>query len=137
MNRQIAFPWLGSLVIAMGTAAVAWGAEPTVILAKDRSWSASTVSKGAEESPLWSAATASGENGMLMRWPSRAKLKPVVAETDLRILVLTGTFTIEWGNEYRELGPGGLLTIPKGIAHTLGCEAAGECLFLVHKAANP
>jgi hypothetical protein len=114
-----------------------WSAEPSSTLAKDRAWSASAVAKGAEESALWSTAAAGGENGTLMRWPSRTKAKPVVADQDLRILVLTGTFTVEWGKEYRELGPGGFLTVPKGLEHTLGCEAAGECLFLVHKAATP
>jgi hypothetical protein len=137
MSRCIGFKSCASLLLGVVFASTAGSAEPSVTLSKDRAWSASSVAKGAQESPLWGATAAGSESGVLMRWASRTKVKAVVAEQDLRILVLTGTFTIEWGDEYRELGPGGLLTIPKGTQHALGCEAAGECLFLVHKAATP
>jgi hypothetical protein len=137
MSRRISFMSSACLSLAAVMASTAWSADPSVVVAKDRAWSASSVAKGAEESSLWTTSAAGGENGMLTRWPSRTKVKPVVAEQDLRILVITGTFTVEWDKEYRELGPGGFVTIPKGTEHTLGCEAAGECLFLVHKAATP
>jgi quercetin dioxygenase-like cupin family protein len=58
-----------------------------------------------------------------------------VLSQDLHVVVLAGTLTVTVGSTYRELGPGSYVGIPKGVAHVLGCEAAGECRLLFHQGA--
>ncbi len=120
-----------ALLATVATVVVS-AADPVVSTARERAWVKSSAAAGAEEAFLWGSA-ASSDQGVLTRWPSRTKLKPTSQADDLHILVLAGTFTVEYGQQYRELGPGGFALIPGGVLHTLGCEAAGECLFLVHR----
>jgi glyoxylate utilization-related uncharacterized protein len=127
-------PRCASIALLLGLVGTipAWSDDATATIAKDRVWSKSDVVAGAQESAVWGSA-GSANQGVLIRWPSRAKAKSATSGAALNILVLTGTFTVEWGGQYRELGPGGVVQIPHGLTHTLGCEAAGECMFLVHR----
>lgn len=139
MNNAYTGSWIrrAALICSIGAlCSAATAGEPTVTNARDRVWAKSSVAKGAEEAVLW-ANGSTREEGVLKRWPSRTKLKATTNEVELHILVLAGTFTIDAGGQYRELGPGGFALIPAGTEHTLGCEAAGECLFLVHRGGDP
>ena len=86
---------------------------------------------GARQAVLWGDPKSS-DNGSLLRWAFNSKVTDMVRTQDVHIVVLSGTFTVSIGNDYREFGPGAAVTIPKGIKHTLGCEASGECKFVVH-----
>ena len=87
---------------------------------------------GARQALLWGDPKG-GEHGTLNRWKFNTKLPARVSSQDVRIVVLTGTFTLEAeGVGYREFGPGWLLVLPRGFKHTLGCEASGECNFVMH-----
>ena len=129
MKRNHLVPAL--TLLAALVSSFASSADLTTVTARDRSWMNSSVAAGAEQASLWGDEL--GDQGLLLRWPSRTKLKPATLDHDVHIVVMNGTFTVEWGDQYRELGPGGYASIPRGTSHVLGCEAAGECLLLVHR----
>jgi hypothetical protein len=110
----------------------AQAADPvTLMTAKDLKWVDVAQPKGARQAVLWGDVKA-GENAVLVRWPFNSKLPDLVRTQDVHIVVLAGTFTAEIEGGYREFGPSGVIVIPKGMKHTLGCEAAGECRFVMH-----
>ena len=104
---------------------------PTLLTAKEVQWKDLSEPAGAKQAALWGDAS---NSGTLVRWKFNTKVPNVVREKDVHILVLAGTFTIDVGGKYKEFGPGGYLSIAKGVKHSMGCEAAGECTFLVHEA---
>jgi hypothetical protein len=105
--------------------------KPTLQTARELKWVDVPELAGARQAPLWGDPR-SGDNGTLVRWRINTRLRDLVRTQDLHIVVLTGTVTITVQGEYREFGPGGFLSVPKGVPHSLGCEASGECRFLVH-----
>jgi hypothetical protein len=112
-------------------AGLACAADPASMrTAKDLKWTDAAQPKGAKQAVLWGDEKTS-ENAVLARWPFNTKLADVVRDQDVRIVVLAGTFTAEVDGGYREFGPSGVILIPKGTKHSLGCEAAGECRFLM------
>jgi quercetin dioxygenase-like cupin family protein len=119
--------------IAM-VAALDSAGPPTLKTAKELSWTDGAEPAGMKQVLLWGDPKV-GDHGLLVRWKSGTKLPERVSAHGLDIVVLTGTFTIETGGVYKEFGPGGYLGIPGGTKHILGCEAAGECKFLVHRRA--
>jgi hypothetical protein len=104
---------------------------PTLLNAKDLKWVDVAQPKGAKQAVLWGDVN-STDNGVLVRWPFNTKMPDMVRTQDVHIVVLAGTFTAEVDGAYREFGPSGVVVIPKGARHTLGCEASGECRFVVH-----
>ena len=104
---------------------------PTLLTAKELKWIELAQPPGARQAVLWGDAKAA-DNGVLVRWSFNSKAPDLVRTQDVHIVVLAGTFTVEIEGGYREFGPGGFVSIPKGVKHTLGCEAAGECRFVVH-----
>lgn len=121
------------VLLAAAAGSAAWSANLLTSTATERNWVPSTAAPGAENASLWG--NEKGDQGVLLRLPSRTKLKSATADRDMHIVVMTGTFTIKWGDKYRELGPGGYASVPSGTEHVIGCEASGECLLLVHHAA--
>ena len=83
----------------------------------------------------WGDAKAA-DQGVLVRWKFNSKLRDQTRGQDAHFVVLAGTFTAEIDGKYREFGPGGFVSIPKGVKHTLGCEASGECKFMMHTSAS-
>ena len=104
---------------------------PTLTSAKELKWTDVAQPAGAKQAVLWGDSK-SGDNGVLVRWKFNSKAPDLVRTQDVHIVVLAGTFTVEIEGGYREFGPGGFVSIPKGVKHTLGCEAAGECKLIVH-----
>jgi quercetin dioxygenase-like cupin family protein len=121
---------LAAACAALFAIAPAIAADMTLATAKELKWTDLAEPKGARQAVLWGDAT--GENAMLVRWPFNTKLTDVVRNQDVHIFVHAGTFTVDAQGTYKEFGPSGVLVIPKGVKHTLGCEAAGECRFVVH-----
>lgn len=124
-------------VLAFGSALLmpfaANAQSPVLQTAKELKWTEQAVPKGARHAVLWGDEQSS-EHGVMVRWPINTKLSNVVRTQDVHVLVLAGTFTADVEGAYREFGPGGLVVIPKGVKHSFGCEAAGECRLLVHHA---
>jgi hypothetical protein len=116
-----------TLVLA-GFPAVA--ADTTLLTAKELKWMDVSEPKGARQAVLWG--DPGGEQAVFVRWPINVKMADVVRNQDLHVFVHAGTVTVDVGGTYKEFGPSGVLVIPKGVKHTLGCEAAGECRFLIH-----
>ena len=123
---------IAALCISILAPALAQAADPPVLVsAKELKWADVDQPKGAKQAVLWGDAKSS-DNGVLVRWPFNSKMPDLVRTQDVHIVVLAGTFTAEIGGNYREFGPSGVLVIPKGVKHTLGCEASGECRFVMH-----
>lgn len=125
---------LAALLATSWTLAVPHAAHaqsPLLLTAKDLKWTDQTTPKGARQAVLWGDEQ-STEHAAMVRWPINTKLIDVVRTQDVHVLVLAGTFTVDVQGTYREFGPSGTVVIPKGLKHTFGCEAAGECRFLVH-----
>lgn len=123
---------LAVLCAAVSGVAAAHGAEaPTLWTWKDLKWTELTEPAGARQALLWGDPKA-GDHVILTRWKFNTKVPDVVRRQDLHVVVLAGTFTVEIDGGYKEFGPGGFVSIPKGVKHTLGCEAAGECRFVMH-----
>ncbi len=121
------------LCLLLYSAGLSWSQElsaPTMWSAKELKWSEIADLPGAKQTSLWNDPK-TGESGVLLRWKFNTKVPNLVRTQDVRILVLTGTFTVQTNDIYREIGPGGFINIPKGVRHTLGCEASGECKFLM------
>ena len=104
---------------------------PQWMNAKEFKWGAAAEPKGAQQAVLWGDAKSS-DNGTMLRWAFNTKSTGLVRSQDVHFVVLAGTFTVEVAGDYREFGPGAAVTIPKGVKHTLGCEASGECKLLMH-----
>lgn len=130
LNRNSINKAMMSLLLVGATIAGAADA-PTLLNAKDVKWSGVAEPKGGKQAALWGDAN-SGDSGMLVRWQYNSKLPNVVHTRDAHILVITGTFTLDIGGRYTEFGPGGFAIIPRGTKHNMGCEAVGECTFLLH-----
>lgn len=107
---------------------------PTLLTAKELKWADLSEPAGAKQAALWGNAGAA-DSGTLVRWKFNTKVPNVVRDKDVHILVLAGTFTIDVDGKYKEFGPGGYLSIARGVKHSMGCEAAGECTILVHESA--
>ncbi len=106
---------------------------PTLWTADDVRWTDVAGVAGARQALLWGDPK-TGEHGTLNRWKFNTKLPARASLHDVRIVVLTGTFTVEAeGIGYREFGPGAVVILPRGLKHTLGCEASGECNFVMHQ----
>lgn len=105
--------------------------QATFVNVKDLKWKDAATPAGAREAPLWGD-PASGDHGTAVRWKFGSKAPNLVRTQDVHVVVLAGTFTAEVGGEYREFGPGGYVSVPKGVKHSFGCEAAGECRLVVH-----
>ena len=123
---------IAALGIALLAPTVLLAADPpTLWNAKDLQWIDVAQPAGARQAVLWGDAK-STDNGVLVRWKFNSKAPDLVRTQDVHIVVFTGTFTVEIDGGYREFGPGGFISIPKGVKHSLGCEASGECKFVVH-----
>src|SRR5829696_4033538 len=116
------------LLIASLLATTALAQQAAFVNAKDLKWKALAQPAGATEAPLWGDATA-GDHATVVRWKFNSRARDYVRTQDVHVVVLAGTFTSDVGGDYREFGPGGYIFVPKGVKHTFGCEAAGECRF--------
>jgi mannose-6-phosphate isomerase-like protein (cupin superfamily) len=135
LNRHTITSAMASLLLLGATIAGA-GDAPTLLKAKDLRWTGVAEPAGAKQAPLWGD-NGSGDSAVLVSWQFNSKLADVVRARDTHIFVLTGTFTLEIGGRNTEFGPGGFAIIPRDTKHTMGCEAAGECTFLLHLSQPP
>ena len=121
------------LAAALLVPALACAADaPTLTSARELKWTDVAEPAGAKQALLWGDAK-SADSGVMVRWRFNSKMPETVRTQDLHIVVMAGTFTVEIAGGYREFGPGGFVSIPRGVKHTLGCEAAGECKFVMHR----
>ena len=109
---------------------------PTLLDSKELKWLDAATPIGAKQVMLWGDAKTI-DQGVLIRWKFNSKLRDQTRTQDAHFVVLTGTFTVEIDGKYREFGPGGFVSIPRGSKHSLGCEASGECKFLMHMISPP
>ena len=116
-----------------GLASTAAADAPTLWTSAEVKWSDVAEPPGARQASLWSD-PATGDRGTLVRWKFNTTNPARVAEADTHIVILAGTFTFDVeGSAQKQFGPGGFLSIPKGTSYKPGCEAAGECIFVLHQ----
>ena len=121
---------VAAISLALAGLLPAFAADTALFTAKELKWMDLAEPKGARQAMLWG--DPGGEHAVLVRWPFNTKVADVVRTQDAHVFVHAGTFTVEVGGTYKEFGPSGVLVIPKGVKHTFGCEAAGECRFVLH-----
>lgn len=119
-------------VALLGAGAVHAADPPTLWTWKEIKWSDLAEPAGARQALLWGDPK-TADHGTLVRWKATTKVPDLLRTQDLHVVVLAGTFTVEIEGGYKEFGPGGFARIPKGVKHTLGCEAVGECRLLMHQ----
>ena len=106
---------------------------PILWTSGDVQWTDLAEPAGARQAALWND-PATGDRGTLVRWKFNTANPARTAEADTHIVILAGTFTVEVeGSAQKQFGPGGFLGIPKGTRYQPGCEAAGECIFVLHQ----
>jgi len=128
----------GALMTGLGLiASTAAAADaPTFWTSGQVKWTDVAERAGAKQALLWSDA-ATGDKGTLNRWKFNTKNPPRADAHDTHFVVLAGTFTLDLdGAEQKQFGPGGFVSIPKGTRYAPGCEAAGECIFVMHQPAG-
>jgi quercetin dioxygenase-like cupin family protein len=125
---------LAVAVLAAATAAGAGAAEaPVFWTSTEVEWTDVAEPEGAKQALLWGDPK-TGDHGTLNRWKFNSKAPAVARSQDVHIVVLAGTFTIDReGSEQKQFGPGAFVSIPRGMKYQAGCEAAGECIFMVHQ----
>lgn len=130
MRRELAVA-----ILVTGTVAAAQAADaPVFWTSSDVKWTDVAEPEGAKQALLWGDPK-SGDHGTLNRWKFNSKAPAVTRSRDIHIVVLAGTFTVDReGSEQRQFGPGAFASIPRGVKYQAGCEAAGECIFMVHQA---
>ncbi len=131
MGNHVRIASLCAVVLLAPTLSFAADA-PTLTSAKELQWVDVAEPAGAKQAPLWGDAK-SADSGVMVRWKFNSKMPEMARAHDLHIVVMAGTFTVEIAGGYREFGPGGYVSIPRGVKHALGCEAAGECKFVMHR----
>lgn len=94
-------------------------------------WQTLAEPEGAVVAQLW-ADPGNGDRGRLMRWPAKSQLDHQVQSRDTHFVVLAGTFVVTVAGSAHEIGPGGFAEVPRGVSHSIGCEASGACMFLMH-----
>jgi hypothetical protein len=129
MSKPI--PLFAVMALALGAAAVRGADSPTLWTAAEVQWSDVPEIPGARQAHLWGRPGA--DHGTLNRWRANTKLPAATREQDLHVVVLAGTFTVEIQGTYKEFGPRSFIRVPEGVTHVLGCEAAGECVFVFHQ----
>lgn len=125
---------LAAVLVAVGSAGAATAADaPILWTSGEVMWSEVAEPAGARQASLWSD-LATGDRGTLVRWKFNTKQPARTADQDTHIVVLAGTFTLDLeGADQKQFGPGAFVSIPKGTKYESGCEAAGECIFVLHQ----
>lgn len=124
----------GAIAVALVAPPVASAADSPVIRTSGQvEWTDLAEPSGARHAPLWGEG-ASGDRARLVRWKFNTKNPARTDPHDTHFVVLAGTLTLDVeGSEQKQLGPGGFASIPKGTKYTPGCEATGECVFVLHQ----
>ena len=121
---------LVALILATPTARAA---DPVFWTSRDVKWEDAAVPEGARQAVLWTDPV-SGDRATMIRWKFNSKNPKQTAAVDTHLVILAGTFTLDVeGQDQRQFGPGAFVSLPKGTTYESGCEAAGECTFVLHQ----
>ena len=126
---------LRAVVTGVALFASAGGAAdaPTLWTSAQVEWAEVAEPAGGRQALLWKDA-ATGDKGTLNSWKFNTRNPPRTSDRDTHFVVLAGTFTVDLdGAEQKQFGPGGFVSIPRGTRYAPGCEAVGECIFVMHE----
>ncbi len=81
--------------------------------------------------PLWGN-PASGEHGMLRKFPA-GYAPPMHKHPSVeRVVVISGTIAVQYDDSHEKLlGPGSYSEVPPNTDHAVKCEQKSECVFLL------
>jgi quercetin dioxygenase-like cupin family protein len=119
------------VIILSPSVSTAQAPPPAMAEYKDMQWTDLKAPAGGKQAQLWGDANAA-DQGVMLRWRFNSRLRDQTRTQDAHYIVLAGTFTVDIAGNYREFGPGGYVSIPKGVKHTVGCEASGDCRLFLH-----
>lgn len=126
----------GLIGLCAFASAAAAADTPTFWTSSQVKWTEVAEPAGARQAPLWDD-PATGDKATLNRWKFNTKNPPRTEAHDTHFVILAGTFTLDLdGAEQKQFGPGGFVSIPKGTRYAPGCEAAGACVFVMHRPAG-
>ena len=94
-------------------------------------WQNDKALPSVQSAPLWGNA-ASGEHGMLRKFPA-GYAPPMHKHPSVeRVVVISGTIVVEYGgSNAKTLGPGSYSEIPPNTDHAVQCGKQSECVFLL------
>ena len=94
-------------------------------------WQADKALPGVESVLLWGD-PASGEHGMLRKFPA-GYAPPMHKHPSVeRVVVISGTIVVQYeGSDKKTLGPGSYSEIPANTSHAVQCGSESDCVFLL------
>ena len=104
--------------------------EPVMWAAENMKWEEMKDAPGVMSATLWGDMT-KGAYGALIKFPAGSKHPLHTHSSDIKTVVLSGTFTYApEGGEEKSYGAGSYLLIPSGSKHTTGAGADGCTFFM-------
>ena len=94
-------------------------------------WQDDKALPGVQSVPLWGN-PASGEHGMLRKFPA-GYAPPMHKHPSVeRVVVISGTIVVQYeGSDKKTLGPGSYSEIPPNTNHAVQCGGESACVFLL------
>ena len=91
-------------------------------------WMDNAAVAGAKQAVLWGDPT-KGAYGALKQVPAGTVLALHTHKNDSRVIMITGTISLEMEGKTTSLGPGSFALLPGGVPHAATCGAGGPCEY--------
>jgi quercetin dioxygenase-like cupin family protein len=119
------------LVIAIGALAQEPADKAVALPFREMNWQHDKTLPSVQSVPLWGN-PASGEHGMLRKFPA-GYAPPMHKHPSVeRVVVISGTIAVQYGDSKEKLlGPGSYSEVPPNTDHAVKCEPQSECVFLL------
>ena len=120
-----------SLVIVIGAHAQESADTAKALPYGEMKWQSDKTLPSVQSVPLWGN-PASGEHGMLRKFPA-GYAPPVHRHPSVeRVVVISGTIAVQYGDSNEKLlGPGSYSEVPPNTNHAVKCGQKSECVFLL------
>jgi len=118
-------------VVVLGTHAQEPNDRAKVWSFNEMKWQDDKTLPSVQSVPLWGN-PASGEHGMLRRFPA-GYAPPMHKHPSVeRVVVISGTIVVQYGGSKKKaLGPGSYSEIPANTDHAVECGRQSACVFLL------
>ena len=119
------------LVIVLGAHAQESGDTARALPFGEMKWQNDKTLPSVQSVPLWGN-PASGEHGMLRKFPA-GYAPPMHKHPSVeRVVVISGTIAVQYGDSNEKLlGPGSYSEVPPNTDHAVKCGQESECVFLL------
>jgi quercetin dioxygenase-like cupin family protein len=119
------------LVIVIGAHAQESADKAKALPYGEMNWQNDKTLPSVQSVPLWGN-PASGEHGMLRKFPA-GYAPPMHKHPSVeRVVVISGTIAVQYGGSNEKLlGPGSYSEVPPNTDHAVKCGPQSECVFLL------